>query len=69
MGVTVQQYIANRRMELARHLLNTSQMSIKEIGAEIGWADPQHFNKQFHRLAGLSPSAARALAATHSRFT
>jgi transcriptional regulator GlxA family with amidase domain len=64
MGLTVQRYIANRRMELARHLLSTSRLSIKEIGAKVGWPDPQHFNKQFHRLAGLSPSAARALAAS-----
>lgn len=61
MGVTMQQYIGNRRIELARHLLTTSRMSIKEIGAKVGWPDPQHFNKQFHRLAGLSPSAARAI--------
>jgi len=63
MGVTVQQYLANRRIDLARHLLSTTRLSIKEIGATIGWPDPQHFNKQFHRLTGMSPSAARSLAA------
>jgi AraC-like DNA-binding protein len=67
MGVTVQQYLANRRIELARHLLTTTGLSIKEIGARVGWPAPQHFNKQFHRLAGLSPSASRALATGRQR--
>jgi AraC-like DNA-binding protein len=64
MGITIQHYLANRRIDLARHLLSTTRLSIKEIGATIGWPDPQHFNKQFHRLTGLSPSAARSLAAS-----
>ena len=63
MGVTVQQYLANRRTELAWHLLATTRLSIKEIGAAAGWPDPQHFNKQFRQLTGLSPSSARVLAA------
>ena len=34
-------------------------MSIKEIGTNVGYASAQEFNKRFHQIAGLSPSAYR----------
>ena len=59
-GLTVPNYLLRRRIELARHLLTTSRLSIKQVAAEVGLADIQHFNKQFRRLTGVSPSAYRA---------
>ncbi|MDA0577399.1 MAG: AraC family transcriptional regulator [Verrucomicrobia bacterium] len=61
MGVTIMHYVLNRRIELARHLLTTTRLPVKAVGAAVGYPDAQHFNKQFRRLTGLSPSAARAL--------
>ena len=58
-GVAVPHFILLRRMDLARHLLTTSEASVKEIAHEVGLPDMQHFNKQFRRLAGTSPSAYR----------
>jgi AraC-like DNA-binding protein len=34
-------------------------LPMKRIAARVGMPDPQHFNKQFRLLTGLSPSAAR----------
>lgn len=48
------------RMELARHLLRGSSLSIKEIGARCGYGDPLHFSRMFRRRTGLSPSAFRS---------
>lgn len=58
-GTTIQHYVLMRRMELARHLLLTTKDRVKEIGVKVGLPDPQHFNKLFRRVAGISPSGFR----------
>ncbi len=58
-GLTVPNYMLRRRIELAQHLLTTSRLAIKQVAAEVGLADIQHFNKQFRRLVGVSPSGFR----------
>ena len=58
-GITVPHYVLRRRIELARHLLTTSRLSIKQVAGEVGLPDIQHFNKQFRRLTGVSPTAFR----------
>jgi len=60
-GCTIQRYVLEQRIERARYLLSSTSLPIKRIGEEVGLADPQHFNKQFRRVAGMSPSAAREL--------
>ena len=66
-GVTVPHYVLRRRVELARQLLTTSRMSIKQVAAEVGLPDIQHFNKQFRRLTGVSPTAYRTASAPRPR--
>jgi AraC-like DNA-binding protein len=58
-GMTLQHYLLLRRMELARHLLVSSDRPVSEIGSQVGIPDPQYFNKQFRRIAGQSPLAYR----------
>ena len=58
-GMPVPHFILLRRVELARHLLTTSELTVKQVAHEVGLPDVQHFNKQFRRLAGMSPSAYR----------
>jgi len=58
-GMTLQHYLLLRRVELARHLLASSDLLVSEIGRQVGMPDPQYFNKQFRRVAGLSPLAYR----------
>jgi AraC-like DNA-binding protein len=58
-GMTVQHYLLLRRVELARHLLLSSDLLVSEIGQRVGMPDPQYFNKQFRRVAGVSPLAYR----------
>jgi AraC-like DNA-binding protein len=54
-GMTVDTYLLRRRIEMARHLLVTTSLSIKEIAFECGIPDPHYFNKQFRRITGTSP--------------
>jgi AraC-like DNA-binding protein len=58
-GMTLQRYLLLRRVELARHLLVSSDLLVSEIGRQVGMPDPQYFNKQFRRIAGKSPLAYR----------
>jgi AraC-like DNA-binding protein len=58
-GMRLQHYLLLRRIELARHLLVSSALPVSEVGRQVGLPDPQYFNKQFRRIAGLSPLAYR----------
>jgi AraC-like DNA-binding protein len=62
-GVTIPRYLMQRRIEQARLLLLTTDLLIKQVADRVGMPDPQHFNKQFRRLTGESPSVYRAKAA------
>ncbi len=59
-GLSMARYLMRRRMEVAEHLLETTDLPVSLIGQRVGVADPHHFNKQFRRAAGVSPSAYRA---------
>lgn len=59
MQCTLPQYILRRRIDTASLLLSTTQLPVQAVGARVGLPDPHHFNKQFRRLTGKSPSAAR----------
>jgi len=54
-GMTVDAYLLRRRIQMARHLLVTTPLSIKEIAYECGIPDPHYFNKQFRRSTGIAP--------------
>jgi AraC-like DNA-binding protein len=58
-GMTIPRYLLNRRIEYARHLLTTTNIPIHRVAARVGLPDAQHFNKQFRKLVGTSPSQAR----------
>lgn len=58
-GVTMDGYLLRRRIEVASHLLLTTNLLVKEVAYQVGIADPQYFNKQFRRSTGVSPTAFR----------
>ena len=45
-----------RRMEIARLLLCTTELLVKEIAARAGFQDVSHFVRDFERIYGQSPS-------------
>jgi len=57
-GLSPVQFLFKIRMEKAQQLLRTS-LSVMEVAASVGFADPLYFSKQFHRWASMSPSAYR----------
>jgi len=59
-GQTIPGYVIARRVALARLLLRTTDLSVKQIGLRVGYPDPQHFNKLFRSVTGVSPTDFRA---------
>ncbi len=58
-GQTIPRFILQARIDRARLLLSTTDLPIKAVAIQVGLADPQHFNKQFRRVVGVSPTAYR----------
>jgi AraC family transcriptional regulator of arabinose operon len=52
-------YLRIVRMQAAKHLLETTFFSVKEIGALAGFNDGSHFVRDFKRLYGVTPSEHR----------
>ncbi len=55
-GSTLIAHVQNLRVEEAKRLLETAQISVDEISAEVGYEDPAFFRRLFKRLTGLTPS-------------
>lgn len=52
---TVFGYLSEQRLLLARQYLQDTQKTAAEIGAELGYATPQHFNNAFKKRFGTTP--------------
>ena len=59
MGCSLQEYMEERRLELARFYLMTTAHSVSEIAANVGYEDPFYFSTRFKRRFESSPSAFR----------
>ena len=58
-GETPYQYLLTRRLERARHLLRTTEMSVGEICLEVGFTSVGSFTTTFSRHVGVSPTTFR----------
>lgn len=58
-GTSPSAYVIRLRMGAARDLLERTDMSIKQIGAMVGYSDPHFFSRAFKKHAGISPQAFR----------
>lgn len=58
-GMSPIQYLKILRIEKARHLLETSFLSVKEITHIVGLKDESHFVRDFKKAYGLSPTPYR----------
>ncbi|MEK8127789.1 response regulator [Paenibacillus filicis] len=56
---TFLEYLTRERMELAKHMLLTSEKSVTQIGKQVGYAERRYFTKVFHKYEGMTPSEFR----------
>ncbi len=50
-----QEFLIQYRMSKACQLLKTSNLSVKEIGEQVGYVNPLHFSKIFKNTFNISP--------------
>ncbi|TVQ22291.1 MAG: helix-turn-helix domain-containing protein [Spirochaetaceae bacterium] len=58
-GTTPMQYLLRVRVTRAAHMLCTTQASMTDISAEVGFSDSNYFSRQFRKLIGTSPTEYR----------
>jgi AraC family transcriptional regulator len=58
-GAPPHRYHMARRMERARCLLQRPELSVTEVGIQIGFRETSSFTRAFRKFTGLAPSAYR----------
>lgn len=58
-GLTPLRYLHQLRMRRARLLIERTSLSIGDVMAQVGIADPSHFSRDFRRAHGFSPRTLR----------
>ena len=59
MGVAPHRWLLDRRVELAKDLMQDRESPLSEIALRCGFADQSHFTRVFSRRVGASPGAWR----------
>ena len=54
-GVSAWTWLTQRRLELAKQLLATTDLSLKELAAECGFCNSSYFSRQFKRYLRTTP--------------
>lgn len=54
-GITIMEYVTEKRMNLARHFLLSGSYSVREIAEKCGYSDTEYFSKCFKAYYGDSP--------------
>ncbi len=60
-GISLNEYIINKRINQATKLLDTTSMSIREICGHLGISDWNYFTKLFKKNIGMTPSEYKKL--------
>jgi len=58
-GLTFTDFLGRVRVEKAKNLLLNPHLRVSEIAYTVGFQSLTHFNRQFHRLTGQSPTSFR----------
>ena len=66
---TPMQYLLTIRVNNATSLLETTDYSMAEIAAIVGYEDPLYFSRLFRKLKGVSPSEYRKLLKLNSKLS
>ena len=59
-GMSVGEYIRNRRLSLAGHELIVSNIKVIDVALKYGYETPESFTKAFCRFHGITPSQAKS---------
>jgi AraC-like DNA-binding protein len=62
-GETPGRYLSRRRVERAKDLLRSANLTVTEVCLQVGFASLGSFSARFRKVVGVSPSAYREAAA------
>ena len=54
-GETVVSYLTHTKMDSAKRLLSSTDLTVLDIAGRLGYGSVSHFNKIFRAAAGMSP--------------
>ena len=60
MGIPFKKWLANSRVELAKHMLEITDSSVLDICLECGFGSLSHFIKVFRETVGVTPNTYRS---------
>ncbi|MGN6712366.1 response regulator transcription factor [Anaerocolumna jejuensis] len=55
-GIKLSDYIQQEKMNIANHLLRTTNFSVSIVASKVGYSNFSHFAQSFKRVFGISPS-------------
>ncbi len=55
-GLSPQAFLTRRRLQQARYLLRTAELSVKDVADQVGYDDPLYFSRAYARFWGRPPS-------------
>ena len=58
-GISVHQYLTNKRIERAKHLLLTTDEKLITIARQVGYKDVEYFTRIFEQTSGMTPNEYR----------
>ena len=58
-GKTVSEYIQGKLIDRAKELLLSTSKPMSEIAYSLGFQYPQHMNRMFKRIVGITPNEFR----------
>ena len=60
-GRTIEQYYIQQRIEKVKELLIYDELSLSQIGFELGYSSVAHLSGQFKKITGMTPTAFKKL--------
>lgn len=58
-GKSIHRYVCEQKLSSAKELLESTELSVSEISAIVGFDDPLYFSRAFKAFSGVSPTALR----------
>ncbi len=58
-GCSIHQFVVESRMDHAKKLLQTTNLSIREVSEHVGYSDLSGFGRAFKKIYGVKPSGMR----------
>lgn len=55
MGVGIHQYLTGIRIQTAKSLLENTGLLVRDVGAAVGFSNPEYFNRFFQKHVGVTP--------------